>query len=64
MAIVVGETFPGWGEEFKALVLAVIALNQVIGPILLQKFLIKSGEAGRRVPERSWAMKRFPDEST
>jgi len=64
MAIVVGETFPGWGEEFKALVLAVIALNQVIGPILLQKFLIKSGEAGRRVPERSWAMKRLPDEST
>ncbi len=64
MAIVVGETFPGWGEEFKALVLAVIALNQVIGPILLQKFLIKSGEAGRRVPERSWALKRFSDEST
>ncbi len=44
MAIVVQETFPGWGDIFKTLVLAVIALNQVIGPILLQKFLIKSGE--------------------
>ncbi len=64
MAIVVGETFSGWGEAFKALILAVIALNQVIGPVLLQKFLIKSGETGRRVPERSWAMKRFTGEST
>lgn len=44
MAIVVQESFPGWGDIFKTLVLAVIALNQVIGPILLQKFLIKSGE--------------------
>ena len=48
MAIIIERTFPEWGGTFKALVLAVIAINQIIGPILLQKLLIKSGEAGKK----------------
>lgn len=48
MAIVIEESFPGWGGEFKTLVLAVIALNQIVGPVLLQRFLIRSGEAGKK----------------
>jgi Kef-type K+ transport system membrane component KefB len=45
MAIIVERTFPVWGNEFKALVLAVIAINQIIGPVLLQRLLFKVGEA-------------------
>lgn len=45
MAVVVEKTFPEWGSDFKALVLAVIAINQIIGPILLQRLLLKVGEA-------------------
>ena len=48
MAIVIEESFPGWGGEFKTLVLAVIAINQIVGPVLLQRFLIRSGEAGKK----------------
>ena len=48
MAIIIERTFPEWGGTFKAIVLAVIALNQIVGPILLQKFLIRSGEAGQK----------------
>jgi hypothetical protein len=48
MAILVAETFPEWGELFQAFVLAIIAVNQVVGPVLLQKFLIGSGEAGKK----------------
>lgn len=48
MAIIVEETFPSWGGEFKALVLAVIAINQIVGPILLQRFLERMGEAGKK----------------
>lgn len=48
MAIIIERTFPSWGGEFKALVLAVIGLNQIIGPILLQRFLFKAGEAGKK----------------
>jgi Kef-type K+ transport system membrane component KefB len=60
MAIEVDHAFPVWGKTFKALVLGVIALNQVIGPVLLQKFLIRSGEAGRKEPAGEW-MRRQPE---
>lgn len=48
MAIIIERNFPAWGGEFKALVLAVIGINQIIGPILLQRFLVRSGEAGKK----------------
>jgi Kef-type K+ transport system membrane component KefB len=48
MAIVVERTFPEWGGMFKTLVLAIIALNQIVGPILLQRLLFSVGEAGRK----------------
>lgn len=48
MAIVIEGTFPDWGGEFKALVLAIIAINQIIGPVLLQRLLIRVNEAGKK----------------
>jgi Kef-type K+ transport system membrane component KefB len=48
MAIVVEHNFPEWGDEFMALVLAVIAINQIIGPIFLQRLLFKVDEAGKK----------------
>jgi hypothetical protein len=48
LAILVEETFPQWKGVFLSLVLAIIAINQIVGPILLQKLLIKVKEAGRK----------------
>jgi Kef-type K+ transport system membrane component KefB len=48
MAGIVERAFPEWGGEFKALVLAVIAINQIIGPVLLQRLLFKVDEAGKK----------------
>lgn len=48
MVIVVADTFPEWGDLFQAFVLAIIAVNQIFGPILLQRFLVGSGEAGKK----------------
>lgn len=48
MAVIVERAFPEWGGEFKALVLAIIAINQIIGPILLQRLLFKVDEAGKK----------------
>jgi len=48
MVIIIEKTFPGWGDELRALVLAIIALNQIIGPVLLQKLFIKVGETGKK----------------
>jgi Kef-type K+ transport system membrane component KefB len=48
IAIVIEKTFPDWGKDFKTLVLAIIAINQIIGPVLLQKLLFKVDEAGKK----------------
>jgi Kef-type K+ transport system membrane component KefB len=36
----------GWGSELKTLILAVVAINQLIGPIFLTYLLNRSGETG------------------
>lgn len=46
MAVIIESAFPEWGVRFKALILAVIAINQVVGPIFLQKLLIGFKETG------------------
>ena len=48
MIIIIESTFPDWGSEFKALALAIIAINQIIGPVLLQRLLVRVKEAGRK----------------
>ena len=45
LAIMIERTFPGWGSDFKTLILAVIAINQILGPILFKYALIQSGDA-------------------
>lgn len=48
MAIIIERIFPWWGAEFKALILATIAINQIVGPVLLQRLLVKVGETGKK----------------
>jgi len=48
MATIVGTKFPEWGSEFMALVLAVIAINQIVGPVFLLKLLVKVDEVGKK----------------
>jgi Kef-type K+ transport system membrane component KefB len=48
LALIMRRTFPGFGDQAAALVLGVVALNQLVTPILLRIALIRSGEAGRR----------------
>jgi Kef-type K+ transport system membrane component KefB len=49
MATIVGTSFPEWGDEFMALVLAIIAINQIVGPVFLQNLLVKVKETGKKV---------------
>lgn len=48
LAILVEESFPHFRGVFLSLVIAIIAINQIIGPVLLQKLLIKVQEAGKK----------------
>ena len=44
LASVVAEVFPTFGTQLRTLLLALIALNQLVGPILFRRALIQSGE--------------------
>lgn len=55
MALVVSQAFAhSFGPGFQALALAVVGINEVVGPILFKWALDRSGESGRgRAPEPS-----------
>lgn len=44
LSIIVERNFPVWGADFKTIVIAIIALNQLIGPVAFRFALVKSGE--------------------
>lgn len=46
LATIVGRAFPTWGAEVQVLVIAMIALHELIGPIAFQFALKRAGEIG------------------
>lgn len=46
LAAMVARTFPGWGEDIQVVIVAMIALHELIGPVVFQYSLRRSGEAG------------------
>ena len=48
LAELVRRTFPAFGDDAFALVVGVVATNELIAPIMLRIALLRSGEAGRR----------------
>ena len=45
LSVVVARSFPEFGEGFRALAIATVALNEMIGPVLFKFALDRSGEA-------------------
>jgi len=45
LASVVANEFPAWGEEFNALILAVIVINELVGPPLFKMAIKRMGES-------------------
>lgn len=48
LAVIIGRTFPSFGPGASALIIGVVAINQLVPPILLRLAMLRSGEAGRR----------------
>ena len=44
IAIIVEKAFPDWGQPLKAIIISVIAINQIVGPVLFKIGLVKSGD--------------------
>ncbi|MPY90455.1 MAG: transporter [Luteitalea sp.] len=47
LAILVASEFPGWGEQLATLTVALIALHEMVGPILFRSALARAGEIGK-----------------
>jgi Kef-type K+ transport system membrane component KefB len=46
LSAIVMRTFPSWGTSLQVLIVAMIALHELVGPIVFQYSLRRSGEAG------------------
>lgn len=47
LAIIIARDFPDWGPRVQTLLVALIALHEMIGPILFKTALSRAGEIGR-----------------
>jgi ascorbate-specific PTS system EIIC-type component UlaA len=54
LLVVIGHVIPSLDRGFRSLAIATVALNQVIGPILLKFALDRTGESGRGLAEQSF----------
>jgi trehalose-6-phosphate synthase/Kef-type K+ transport system membrane component KefB len=48
-SVVAGE-FPGWGNQLQLLLVASIAVNELVGPVLFRRGLVQSGELDADAP--------------
>ena len=48
LVIIVAKVFPEWGGTFRTVMIAAIAINQLVGPITLKIFLNKARETSER----------------
>lgn len=51
MVTIAAEAFPEWGAEMKTLFVAMVAIHELGGPVLLQRGLAAAGETGAREVE-------------
>jgi Kef-type K+ transport system membrane component KefB len=47
LGVIVAKQYPGWGNALQTLVVSLIAIHEVIGPVLLRAALVRAGEIGR-----------------
>jgi Kef-type K+ transport system membrane component KefB len=48
LALLIQKTFPTFGNEAAVIVFGVVAVNELIAPVILRALLLRSGEAGKR----------------
>ncbi|MFT3921910.1 MAG: hypothetical protein QM778_05190 [Myxococcales bacterium] len=46
LSVVIARSFPSFGEDFRSLVIASVAINEVVGPVLFKVILDRVGESG------------------
>ena len=45
LSVLIARSFPEFGEGFRSLAIAAVALNEMVGPVLFKLALDRSGES-------------------
>ena len=53
LSVVIARTFPEFGEGFRSLAIASVALNEMVGPVLFKLALDRTGESRGQAPALS-----------
>jgi len=53
LATIISNVFPGWGQQFEAIIIAIIVLNQIVGPPLFKWSLnfVKESHLRAKMPD-------------
>ncbi|HEX7452143.1 MAG TPA: hypothetical protein VF294_07655, partial [Polyangiaceae bacterium] len=51
LSVVIARAFPSFGEGFRSLSIAAVAINEMIGPVLFKFALDRAGETDIHEPE-------------
>jgi len=51
LSVVIAKAFPSFGDGFRNLAIAAVAINEMIGPVLFKLALDRAGETDRHAPE-------------
>jgi Kef-type K+ transport system membrane component KefB len=51
LSVVIAKAFPSFGDGFRSLAIAAVALNEMVGPVLFKFALDRAGETDRHEPE-------------
>ena len=60
LSVVIAKAFPTFGEGFRSLAIAAVAINEMIGPILFKFALDRAGETDRHEPEARPSLTETP----
>jgi hypothetical protein len=63
LTMIVAAKYPGWGTTMQTLMVSLIAIHQLIGPVLFRAALARAGEIGKMdagVMERDRALDAEP----
>jgi Kef-type K+ transport system membrane component KefB len=60
LSVVIAKAFPSFGDGFRSLSIAAVAINEMIGPILFKFALDRAGETDRHEPEARPSLPEVP----
>jgi Kef-type K+ transport system membrane component KefB len=60
LSVVIAKAFPSFGDGFRSLAIAAVAINEMIGPILFKFALDRAGETDRHEPEARPSLTETP----